>query len=147
MAKARPEEDAPLDPDQRPLSVLQAKRLGALANVETKELSGLSVADIQAKLRWRVDPQLLLYRRICGRVVKKDPATGTEYPVPNAVVHVEDTDCHLLAFSPPSAKWTWFFPFYCTREEIGSAKTDDCGNFCVWIPRWDIDWILRFRHE
>ena len=31
-------------------------------------------------------------------------------------------------------------------EEIGSVVTDECGRFCVWIPRWEIDWILRFRH-
>ena len=30
---------------------------------------------------------------------------------------------------------------------IATAKTDECGNFCIWIPRWDIDWVLRFRHE
>ncbi len=30
---------------------------------------------------------------------------------------------------------------------IATAKTDECGHFCVWIPRWDIDWVLRFRRE
>lgn len=30
---------------------------------------------------------------------------------------------------------------------IATARTDECGRFCVWIPRWDIDWVLRFRRE
>src|SRR5262249_8259797 len=78
---------------------------------------------------------------------KKDPVTGIEYPVPYATVHVEDTDCSLLGYFPLKSKWAWYFPFHCRREDIATAKTDECGNFCVWIPRWDIDWVLRFRHE
>jgi hypothetical protein len=27
------------------------------------------------------------------------------------------------------------------------VTTDECGEFCVWVPRWDIDWILRWRRE
>jgi hypothetical protein len=65
--------------------------------------------------------------------------------VPFATVHVEDTDCHLLWYSPPGWMWGWFFPFWCTREEIGTVVTDECGRFCVYIPRWDIDWILTWR--
>jgi hypothetical protein len=112
-----------------------------------KELAGLSVADISDKLRWQIDPELLLFRRVCGKVVKKDPVTGTEYPVPFATVHVEDTDCSLLGYFPPAWPWGWFFPLFCRREEIATVVTDACGRFCVWIPRWEIDWILRFRRE
>lgn len=134
-------------PDQIKLTLLQAERLGAMSDVPADELVGLNVAQIGEKFRFRIDPMLLFFRRVCGRVVKKDPVSGIEFPVPYATVHVEDSDCSLLGFFPPLSKWAWYFPFFCRREVIATAKTDECGNFCVWIPRWDIDWILRFRRE
>lgn len=134
-------------PDQRKLSALQAQRLAAMSDVDAKELVGLTVADISDKYRFRIDPQLLFFRKVCGRVVKTDPVTGVDYPVPFATVNVEDTDCSLLGYFPTGSKWSWYFPFRCHREVIATAKTDACGNFCVWIPRWDIDWILRWRQQ
>lgn len=134
-------------PDQIKLKPVQAERLASVAGVSAKALSGLTVADISQKFRFQIDPTLLLFRKICGKVVKKDPVTGIEFPVPYATVHVEDTDCSLLGYFPASSKYSWYFPFRCRREVIGTLKTDECGNFCVWIPRWDIDWILKFRHE
>ena len=142
--KTRPEE---LPPDQRKLTELQTLRLGAMSDLEPRLLAGLSVAEISEKFRFRIDPELLFFRRVCGRVVKLDPVTGVEYPVPYATVRVEDTDCSLLGYFPISARWSWFFPFHCRRETIATAVTDECGRFCVWIPRWDIDWVLRFRRE
>ena len=135
------------DPDQRKLSSLQARRLGQLSGVDEKQLAGLSVAEISDKLKWRIDPALLFFRRICGKVVKKDPLTGVEYPVPFATVIVEDTDCNLLAYFPPGWKWTWFYPLFCHRETLATVKTDACGRFCVYVPWFDIDWILRWRRE
>lgn len=126
---------------------MQAQRLARLTGLNAKELAGASVADLSEKLRWQIDPELLLFRRICGRVIKRDPVTGAEYPVPFATVHVEDTDCNLLGYFPPGWPWSWFFPFACRREEIATAVTDACGNFCVFVPRWDIDWILHFRRQ
>lgn len=134
-------------PDRRPLTKLQSKRLAALTELNADELAGGTVADLQVKYPWRIDPQLFLFRRICGRVVRKDPVSGVELPVAFATVHVEDTDCHFLGYFPKPHPWAWYFPYLCHREEIGSAKTDACGNFCVWIPRFDIDWILRWRRE
>ena len=134
-------------PDKRPLTTSQAVRLAAISGLSLKELTDMPLAEIQTRFRWRIDPELLLFRRICGRVVKKDPVTGVEYVVPNATVHVEDTDCSFLAFSPAGYDWCWFFPFHCHREEIATVKTDACGRFCVWIPRFEIDWILRWRRE
>ena len=142
---ARKESKATLAPDQRPLTKTQAKRLAGLTDLKADEIAGHSVAELQAKYPWRIDPHLFLFRKICGRVVRKDPATGVEYPVPFATVHVEDTDCNLIAYFPKPHPWGWFFPFKCHREEIGTVKTDACGNFCVWIPRFDIDWILHWR--
>ena len=47
----------------------------------------------------------------------------------------------------PFIWWWWFWPIHCHREEIATTRTDQCGSFCVWIPRWDIDRILRFRQR
>ncbi len=134
-------------PDRKPITETQAARLAALSGVNAKELGGRPVAEIADRLKWQIDPELLLFRRICGKVVKKDPITGLEYPVPFATVHVEDTDCSFLGFFPVEHPWAWFFPIFCRREEIATVKTDQCGRFCVWVPRWEIDWILRFRRE
>jgi hypothetical protein len=139
-------EDSGLTPDRRPLTTLQAKRLAALTNLNHRELVGNTVAKLSEKLKWKIDPELLRFQRICGRVVKTDPSTGLEYPVPFATVHVEDTDFHLLGYSPPDWPWSWFFPLHSHREEVSSTRTDACGRFCVWVPRWEIDWILHWRH-
>jgi hypothetical protein len=119
--------------------------LSAITGVEAETLKGLSVVEISEKLRWIIDPEILLFRRVCGRVVKRDPVTGVYYPVPFATVHVEDTDCNLIGYWPGGWPWGWYFPFHCRREDIATTRTDACGNFCVWIPRFDIDWILRWR--
>ena len=73
--------------------------------------------------------------------------TGKDMPVPFATVHVMDTDCSFLIFAPGGSPWHWFFPLICHKEEVASVRTDACGNFCVWVPRWEIDWILKWRHE
>jgi hypothetical protein len=134
-----------INPDQVVLNPIQQRRLAALTGVEEAEISGKSVAQLTDHLRWRIDPQLFFFKKICGRVVKKDPVTGVEYPVPFATVTIEDTDCNLLTYHPPGYPWSWHFPFNCHREIIGTTHTDACGNFCVWVPRFDIDWILHWR--
>jgi len=136
-----------LVPDRRPLTQSQAARLAATTGIAAEELAGQSMVEISDKFRWRIDPEILLFRRICGRVVKRDPSTGAEFPVPFAKVHVEDTDCSFLGFFPVENPWAWFFPIFCRREEIGTTTTDGCGRFCVWVPRFEIDWILHFRRE
>ncbi len=104
------------EPDQIKLTPIQAERLGAMNDVAAKDLVGLTVAEISQKFRFRIDPMLLFFRKVCGKVVKKDPVTGIEYPVPYATVNVEDTDCSLLGFFPTNAQWAWYFPFNCRRE-------------------------------
>lgn len=146
MAKARPGSADTL-PDQRKLTERQARRLAGVTGLDAKPFAGLTVAEIQDRFKWQIDPLHLFFRRICGRVVKTDPVTGVEYPVPFATVHVEDTDCSLLAYFPPSWPWGWFYPLNCHREVIATTTTDACGNFCVWVPRFEIDWILRWRKE
>ena len=134
-------------PDSQPITDLQAQRLAKVSGLEVKEITGLSIADIREKFKWHIDPEILFFRRICGRVVKHDAATGINYPVPFATVHVEDTDCSFLGLFPTHSHWWWGFPYSCRREEIATVKTDACGNFCVFIPRFEIDWILRWRFE
>jgi len=136
-----------IDPDKFKIGTSSAKRLAAMSDVPADQLKGLSLGEAAAKFRFEIDPQLFLFRKICGEVVKTDPVTGIDYPVPFATVKVEDTDCSLLGFFPSGARWSWYFPFACHREVIATTRTDACGKFCVWIPRWDIDWVLRFRRE
>ena len=135
------------NPDERLVTERQALYLSELSGVKSKELVGKSVAQISDSLKWHVDPKLLMFRRICGRVVKRDSDTGELLPVPNATVYVEDTDCTFLGFFPIESPWAWFFPLVCRREDVARVRTDACGRFCVFVPRWEIDRILRFRRE
>ena len=135
-----------IDPDEREIQDIQAKRLAGASGLPAEKLKGRKMKELMDALRWRIDPHLLLFRRVCGQVVKRNPGTGELEAVPNATVHVEDTDCSFHIFSPPRwPMWSWFFPFGCRREVIATARTDQCGHFCVWIPRWEIDWILKWR--
>src|SRR5688572_17106588 len=136
-----------VDPSGIALTDSQVQRLSKVSGIDVAELSGSSVKEIADKLGHRIDPQLLLFRRICGTVVKTDPVTGIAYPVPYATVEVEDTDCSLLGYFPSSSPWSWFFPFSCRREVIGTTTTDECGRFCVWVPRWEVDWIIKWRAQ
>jgi hypothetical protein len=133
--------------EQVELTARQAERLGNLTGIASAELRGLTLAQIGEKFRHVIPAELLLFRRICGQVVKRDPVTGIDYPVPFATVQVEDTDCSFLGLFPTESPWAWFYPTFCYREVLGTTTTDACGKFCVWIPRFDIDWIVRWRIE
>jgi hypothetical protein len=134
-------------PDERKLTARQGMRLSKLSGVDVEHLQGRSVAELATDLRWRIDPAILLFRRICGQVVKTDPVTGVDLPVPFATVNVYDTDCDFLGYFPVASPWAWFYPIFCWRELMASTVADACGNFCVWIPWFDIDWIVRWRLE
>src|SRR5260370_3505076 len=99
MKKQNESASAPA-PDQRPLTKSQAARLAAVSGIDAAHLAGLSVSQINDKFRWRIDPEILFFRRICVKVVKRDPATGVEYPVPFAPFHVEAPDFSLLGVFP-----------------------------------------------
>jgi hypothetical protein len=134
-------------PDQRILTKIQTERLSSLTGIDKAKFVGLSASEIATQFRWQIDPNLFLFRRICGKVVKKDPNTGVEFGVPFATVYAEDTICSLLGLFPANLPWSWFFPFFCHTEVIAQTTTDACGNFCVWVPRFEIEWILRWRLE
>jgi hypothetical protein len=113
-----------------------------------KEREGkLTPADVTLKPLDPILPLWPLKHTVCGRVIKRDPVTGEECPVPGATVHVLDVDYHLLWWYPyPGHPWGWIFPFWIRgKEEIGTAVTDKCGNFCVKIPLFDIDAVIRYR--
>jgi hypothetical protein len=130
-------------PDQK-LTPMQTRRLAALAGVEAAELEGLTIAQAAERLSW-IDPQWFWFRELCGKVVKKDPVTGVEYPIPFATVNVQETECDLISYFPEGSPWAWHLPIFCRRETIGTVQTDQCGCFCVWVPRFEIEWILRWR--
>jgi hypothetical protein len=140
-------DDSRLDPDRQPLGEIAAGRLAKLSGLSMKDLVKRPLADLAEIHRFKLDPQLFLFRRICGRVVKRDPATGALLPVPFATVHVEDTDSSFLGWFPAGFPWGWHFPLHSRREVIGTATTDACGRFCVWVPRFDVDWVLRWRTQ
>lgn len=124
----------------------QASRLSGLSGVAAEELSGLRLADINDRLSDLLPVEFSWWRRICGTVVKRDPMTGELLPVPGATVEVQDTDCSFLTYSPGGGL-IWIYPGLCTSETIATTVTDECGQFCVWVPRWEIDWILKWRKE
>jgi hypothetical protein len=134
-------------PDQIKLNAISAARLASLAGIEANEVQGQTIASISEKLKWALDPEWLFFRRVCGRVVQTDPDSGIAYPVPYATVHVLDTDCDFWGYFPEGWLYSWLFPIRCHTEELTKVVTDECGNFCIWIPRFEIDWILRWRRE
>ena len=133
----------PFRPERTRLTERQLDRLATVSGVPRAELEPEFPA-VAERLKF-IDPELLFFRRICGRVVKRDPVSGLEIPVASSTVHVEDTDCRFLGLFPVEGPWCWLFPVTCHRETIATVQTDDCGNFCVLVPRFEIDWILRWR--
>jgi hypothetical protein len=131
-----------------PLNRIQAGRLSRLTGLPAAELVDRSLGQLEEQLRWRMNPEWFLFELVCGRVVKPDPATGSKYPVPGATVNALDVDCDWLWFFPPGWPWGWVFPWgFCHTETLATTTTDACGNFCLWIPRFDIDWVLGWRRE
>ena len=134
-------------PTSRMLTPMQVSRLSALSGVDTQRLGGKTVAQISKELAWEIDPELLLFRKVCGKVVKSDPGTGMQHPVPNATVNVYDTEDEIWGYFPLKWPYGWLFPTEIREEKIATVQTDACGNFCVWICAFDIDWIVQWRRE
>ena len=134
-------------PDQVKLNGIQAKRFAALADVPVKDVAGQTLAALKEKYQWIIDPIWFLFEWVCGQVVRWDAASGTYLPCPNCTVHVMDTDCDFLFYAPIDYPWLWGFPVWCQQEELATVVTDECGKFCVLVPRFDIDWVWRWRVE
>ena len=148
--KARSDEGAEIKveaPEERRLTKRQVEYLSRATGFAASELADIRLGALADKLKYHLDWSSFFFQKVCGRVVKRDPVTGVLYPVPYATVHVEDTDCHLIFYSPSGLGYAWLYPFFCDREEIATVQTDECGNFCVYIPRWDIDRLLEWRRE
>ena len=131
------------DPSTEKLTDRQAVRLAKVTGQPAASLTGKALADLRSL---HVDPSLFASRTICGRVVKTD-ADGKDHPVPFATVNVYDTDLGLLGWSPAGQPYSWFFPLFTHRELLRTVTTDECGRFCVRVPRWELDWYLRWRLE
>lgn len=129
------------------LGSIQASRLAALTGLAAKDVVSRPVSDLVKTLPGGIDPALLLYRQICGRVVRTDPVSGADWGVPGATVRVWDTDFNVFGYFPSGWPYGWFLPWGWRRELLATTTTDACGNFCVLVPRFDIDWILRWRLE
>jgi hypothetical protein len=134
------------DLDSEALSERQAGRLAAISRLPIAELKNKTLGELRKANIPRLDLSWLLHRRICGQVVKTD-AAGVDHPVPFATVKVYDTDIGLIGWSPSSLPYTWFSPLYVRRELLRTVTTDECGRFCVSVPRWEIDYYLRWRAE
>lgn len=134
-------------PEERTLTDRQAMRLARRTGMAAEEIGEMSVGQLHERLKGRISPELLGFQQVCGQVVQRDPETGELRPVPFATVHVEDTDCSFLFYAPSGFGYVWLYPGLCSREEITTVQTDECGRFCVWIPRWEVDHILRWRRE
>lgn len=132
------------DPGQHVLTEREAGRLSALSALTAAELTGKPFSAVADKLRDIIGGESLLFRRICGCVVKTD-TDGHALPVPFATVTVYDTDFSLVAWSPPGSIFSWFWPWRIRREVLARVTTDECGRFCVWVPRFDIDYYLSWR--
>lgn len=126
----------------------QVSHIQRLTNgVSEEELLGANALDLRDHLEWRLDPELLGFKQVCGRVVTYDSDADEYHPVPNATVEVQDTDCSFLSYFPSGLGYGWFFPYNCDQETIATTTTDECGEFCVYVPLWDIDRVLRYRRE
>ncbi|MGP8321211.1 MAG: hypothetical protein ACT6FE_02660 [Methanosarcinaceae archaeon] len=89
-----------------------------------------------------------LKHKVCGMVFKMDPETGEKCPVPGATVRIFDVDLNLFWWHPHPGPWGWLYPYKPhRREEIGKTTTDKCGYFCLKIPYFDIDAVLRWRRR
>jgi hypothetical protein len=134
----------------------QIRRLAASENASVASISKETVLSRDGVLKNEdlalkpVESVLGLWQlkhKVCGRVFKTDPTTGEQCPVPGATVHVYDVDLNFFWWYPnPGHPWGWVYPFFPhRREEIATAKTDECGYFCVNVPYFDIDAVLRWR--
>ncbi len=116
---------------------------------KTKLLSREGVLEAEDLAIKPVDSVVGLWRlkhRVCGQVFKRDPVTGEKCPVPGATVRVFDVDLNLFWWHPHPGPWGWLYPYMpYRREEIGKTVTDKCGYFCLDIPYFDIDAVLRWR--
>lgn len=136
-----------MTPEDWQLTEQQLTHLRTLADDVPLELDASTALELRDRLEFAVDPDLLGFRQVCGRVVTYDADTDEYHPVPNATVHVEDTDCSFLTQFPSGLGYGWFYSFDCTRETVATTTTNECGEFCVHVPLWDIDRVRSFRED
>lgn len=134
-----------VSPERRELNSLQRVRLGALAGIAPSALDRLTLEEVRGRFGWQIDPRLLLFRRLSGRVLTLDAASGKPMPSAGATVGVDNTLCDLLHVTDEVLGGGWLVVGNVRREPIAEVLTDAEGNFGLWIPRFDIESILRWR--
>jgi hypothetical protein len=135
-----------LAPERRELNSLQRARLGALAGIAPSALDRLTVEEVRGRFGWQIDPRLLLFRRLSGRVLSLDKATGRPMPSAGATVSVDNTLCDLLHVTDEVQGGGWLVVGNVRRARIAEVTTAVDGSFGLWIPRFDIESILRWRN-
>ena len=143
MAQKKDRKDGLIE--KRKLTSSQVTFLAQETSLAVDKIKDLQVVDVADKLGAYLDPYWLFNRKVCGRVVQRDPLTGELKGVPGATVEVQDTDCS--GWFRKIGGFSWFYPFLCTRETLAIAVTDECGYFCIWIPRWLSEWVVKWRKE
>ncbi len=131
-------------PEKRELNSLQRDHLGELAGIAPAAMDRLTVEEIRVKFGWQIDPRLLLFRRLTGRVTTQN-ADGIYRPAPNAIVRVDNTLCDLLHVRDAVLGGGVLVVGNVRREAIAEVRTGIDGNFGLWVPRFDIESILRWR--
>ena len=61
-------------PDERLLGPVQSSRLSGLTGLPASEFEGQTPAALSERLRWVIDPELWLFRRVCGQPESADDA-------------------------------------------------------------------------
>ena len=146
--RVRPDVVVDRAPENRIVNARQAAHLANASGVAADQLAGRSIADVADDLRHRLEHDVLGMREVHGRVVKVHPVTGETEGVPNATVHVEDTDCSFLGFHPeegPFLDYFWLWELLSKREVIATTRTDACGYFRVWLAGWEVDRVRSWR--
>lgn len=132
-------------PEKRELNSHERARLAELAGLQPEAFCRLTIEEIRSRFGWQIDPRLLLFRRLSGRVLSADNEIGNAIPVPEAVIRVDSTLSDLLHFADNVHGGGCVLMTNLRRETITTLTTSSQGEFSLWIPRFDIESLARWR--
>lgn len=132
-------------PEKRELNSLERSRLAELAGLKPEAFCRLTIEEIRGRFGWQIDPRLLLFRRLSGKVLIRDEECGNLVPVDGALVHIESTLSDLLHFADAIEGGGCLLMTHVRRERILSVTSSADGGFSAWIPRFDIESLVRWR--
>ena len=121
-------------PDRRRVTRIQAQRLSQLADVPFKEIEGRSIAELSDSLKWQIDPELLLFRRVCGQVVRWDLRAA----LPAGAVRHRARDGYRLRFPGllpvPERSYHGFIRFGATRKRSPASSPMNAASSASGCP-------------